>query len=79
MRSAAKMFPFDPNPTRTKNDWSSSTCLLYGFRKDADTLDFHFLRGSIPPIFLLCIYSPLSSRKLRIVTHRRSSRKGKVK
>ncbi len=30
MRSAAKMFPFDPNPTRAKNAWSSYTCLLYG-------------------------------------------------
>ncbi len=28
--SAAEMFSFDPNPTRTKNAWLSSTCLLYG-------------------------------------------------
>jgi hypothetical protein len=24
------MFSFDPNPTRAKNAWVSSTCLLYG-------------------------------------------------
>jgi hypothetical protein len=30
--SAAEMFSLDPNPTRTKNAWSSSTCLLYGMR-----------------------------------------------
>ena len=29
MRNAAEMFSFDPNPTRAKNAWSSSTCLLY--------------------------------------------------
>jgi hypothetical protein len=31
MRTAAEMFSFDPNPTRAKNAWSSSTCLLYGW------------------------------------------------
>ncbi len=31
IRNAAKMFSFDPIPTRTKKAWSSSTCLLYGF------------------------------------------------
>jgi hypothetical protein len=30
MRNAPEMFSFDPNPTRAKNAWSSSTCLLYG-------------------------------------------------
>jgi hypothetical protein len=30
MRNAAELFSFDPNPTRAKNAWSSSTCLLYG-------------------------------------------------
>jgi hypothetical protein len=30
IRNAAKMFSFDPIPTRTKKAWSSSTCLLYG-------------------------------------------------
>jgi hypothetical protein len=29
MRNAAELFSFDPNPTRAKNAWSSSTCLLY--------------------------------------------------
>ncbi len=29
IRNAAKMFSFDPIPTRTKKAWSSSTCLLY--------------------------------------------------
>jgi hypothetical protein len=28
--SAAEMFSFDLKPTRAKNAWSSSTCLLYG-------------------------------------------------
>jgi hypothetical protein len=27
------MFSFDPNPTRAKNAWASSTCLLYGAQK----------------------------------------------
>ncbi len=27
--SAAEMFSFVPNPTRAKNAWPSSTCLLY--------------------------------------------------
>ena len=30
--SAAEMFFFVPIPTRAKNAWSSSTCLLYGAR-----------------------------------------------
>ncbi len=30
MRNAEGMFFFGPNPTRAKNAWSSSTCLLYG-------------------------------------------------
>ncbi len=30
MRNTAEIFSFDPNPTRAKNAWSSSTCLLYG-------------------------------------------------
>ncbi len=29
MCTAVEMFSFDPNPTRAKNAWSSSTCLLY--------------------------------------------------
>jgi hypothetical protein len=29
MRNAAEMFSLDTNPTRAKNAWSSSTCLLY--------------------------------------------------
>ncbi len=29
MRNAEEMFSFGPNPTRAKNAWSSSTCLLY--------------------------------------------------
>ncbi len=28
--SAAEMFSFHPNPTRTKDAWPSSICLLYG-------------------------------------------------
>ncbi len=29
MQNAAEMFSFVPNPTRARNAWSSSTCLLY--------------------------------------------------
>jgi len=29
MYNTAEMFSFSPNPTRVKNAWSSSTCLLY--------------------------------------------------
>ncbi len=29
MRNAEEMFSFGPNPTRAKNAWSSSICLLY--------------------------------------------------
>jgi hypothetical protein len=28
--NTAEMCSFGPNPTRAKNAWSSSTCLLYG-------------------------------------------------
>ncbi len=34
IRNAAKMFSFDPIPTRTKKAWSSSTCLLYASTSD---------------------------------------------
>ncbi len=46
IRNAAKMFSFDPIPTRTKKAWSSSTCLLYDLHRshagpDPD-MTFHF-------------------------------------
>jgi hypothetical protein len=43
--SAAEMFFFVPIPTRAKNAWSSSTCLLY----DAD------LAGLVPATDVLAV------------------------
>ncbi len=51
MRNAAEMFSLDPNPTRAKNAWASSTCLLYGESTPECelliTTDFHYTNGPL--------------------------------
>ncbi len=66
-RNAAEMFSFDPNPTTARKAWSSSTCLLYGWKTKLFLLRFvsvalyvvvlvGLLFVSVSPLFVLLTF-----------------------